>query len=52
MKLNYKLSFLEKEIYDAINYENIDKFKDIGGMEQVDLNFKIDVDSKTSFYPI
>ena len=36
-KLNRDLLHLEQEIYDAINYENVEKFLDMGGDEQVDL---------------
>lgn len=54
MQLNSNLANLQKEIFDAIKYENIDKFKDLGGSDQFDLNFKIEVDDvdRTTYYPI
>lgn len=33
MQVNSYLANLQKEIFDAIKYENIDKFKDLGGSE-------------------
>ena len=38
---NLDLTFLQKEILDAINFDNIDKLNDIGGVHQLDLNFQI-----------
>jgi hypothetical protein len=51
-KLNSHLSKLQAALYDAIQFEDSDKFIDMGGAEQVDLNFKIHIDESTSYYPL
>lgn len=51
-KLNSHLSKLQAALYDAIQFEDSDKFIDMGGAEQVDLNFKIHIDEATSYYPL
>jgi hypothetical protein len=51
-QINKTLVEIEIQIYDAIKYENYEKFKDLGGCEQLDMNFKIEMDRNTSYYPI
>mmetsp|Transcript_40689 Transcript_40689/g.62086 ORF Transcript_40689/g.62086 Transcript_40689/m.62086 type:complete len:88 (+) Transcript_40689:338-601(+) len=51
-KLNAHLLEHQREIYDSINYENVNKFKDLGGEESVNLNFKIELSKGKSFLPL
>lgn len=50
--INKHLAEIELRIYDAIKFENFEMFKDLGGTEQIDLNFRIEIDRNTSYYPI
>jgi hypothetical protein len=40
------------EIYDAIKYENMNSFMDLGGNDATDLNFRIDVELERSYDPL
>ena len=51
-RLNTHLMELQREIYDSINYENISKFKDLGGCLQVSLDFKIELAKGKMFTPL
>ena len=37
----HNLHLTEEELLHAINYENIEKLKDLGVAEQMNLNFKL-----------
>jgi len=43
---------MEKEIYLSIKYGDPAKLNDLGGGEQVDLNFKIEIEKDLFYYPI
>lgn len=50
--LNNHLTKIEKEIYLAIKYGDADKIRDLGGGEQLDLNFRIEIEKDIFYYPI
>jgi len=43
-KLNRGLTRIENEIYLAVKYGDAYKLKDLGAGEQVDVNFKIEIE--------
>ena len=43
---------MEANISDSIIYDNMGGFKDLGGHQNVDMNFLIDLDEQTKYYPI
>lgn len=50
--LNRHLTKVEMEIYLAIKYGDPHKLKDLGASEQIDLNFKIEIEKGLWYYPI
>ena len=50
MKFNQHLTGVENEIYLAIKYGDSTKLKDLA--EDVNLNFKIEIDKELFYYPI
>ena len=42
----------DEELFQAINFENIEKLKDLGAGEQVNLNFQMNVSLGNKCYPI
>jgi ankyrin repeat protein len=50
--LNKHLTKMEKEIYLAIKYGDANKLRDLGGGEQLDLNFSIEIEKDLFYYPI
>ena len=50
--LNKHLTKMEKEIYLAIKYGDSNKLRDLGGGEQLDLNFSIEIEKDLFYYPI
>lgn len=50
--LNKHLTKMEKEIYLAIKYGDANKLRDLGGSEQLDLNFRIEIEKDLHYYPI
>jgi len=50
--LNKHLTKMEKEIYLAIKYGDSNKLRDLGGAEQIDLNFNIEIEKDLFYYPI
>ena len=40
------------DIYDAIKYENMNSFMDVGGKEASNLNFKIEISPERSVNPL
>jgi hypothetical protein len=43
---------MEKEIYLAIKFGDANKLRDLGGSEQLDLNFLIEIEKGLWYYPI
>ena len=41
---NFVSNMIEREVFDSINYENVDKLRDMGCGEQVNMHFKIMLD--------
>jgi len=50
--LNKHLTKMEKELYLAIKYGDSNKLRDLGGGEQIDLNFNIEIEKNLFYYPI
>ena len=50
--VNKDLALLQMEIYDAIKYENINSFVDVGGKEASNMNFKIEISPERSVNPL
>lgn len=51
IKLNEHLSKLEREIYSSIRFMDSEKLMDLG-IETLNLNFKIEVESEVFYTPI
>ena len=51
-ELNKHLTKVQEEIFRAIKYEDEEMFKDLGGGEEQDLTFLIEVEDGVFFYPI
>jgi hypothetical protein len=45
------LTKIEREIYEAVKYSDVDKLKQLGCDDNTDVNFDIEI-KKTIFYPI
>jgi ankyrin repeat protein len=50
--LNKHLTKMEKEIYLSIKYGDSNKLRDMGGAEQCDLNFNIEIEKNLFYQPI
>ena len=52
VNFNENLAEIQESIHESIRYENLNQFIDSGGSEQTNLNFKINLNPHTQYYPI
>jgi len=50
--LNKQLTLVEREVYLAIKFGDSFKLKDLGGMDHLNLNYRIEVEKGVFYYPI
>ena len=50
-RFNMHLTKIEREIYEAVKYSDVDKLRQLGCDDNTDVNFEIEI-KKTVFYPL